>query len=104
MSKIKVLIANPNEAIESLVINNTLADLQRLVGGYIETITLPTGQVLIINEDGAINGMILNRLVKTGDRILALHGPIVVVRPNGDDFTSVRGQDLAWFQYNSQEI
>lgn len=32
-------------------IDFTLAELQKLVGGYIEVLALPDGRILIINED-----------------------------------------------------
>lgn len=104
MNNITVLVANPGEDIMKREIPNTLAALQELVGGHIETITLPAGQILIVNEEGAIKGMPLNRLVRTFDRILALHGPIVLVRAADDHITSVSRHDWAWMQYNSKKV
>ncbi|MSQ55780.1 MAG: DUF3846 domain-containing protein [Betaproteobacteria bacterium] len=40
--------------------HTTFADLQKLVGGYVEVIKLPAGKVAIINEDGLPLGLAHN--------------------------------------------
>ena len=39
----------------------TLAELQGYVGGYIQCLYPPDGSVLVINEDGKLNGLPLNQ-------------------------------------------
>lgn len=38
----------------------TLEELQKLVGGYIQMITLPEDMVMVINEEGKMNRLPLN--------------------------------------------
>ena len=38
-------------------LDDTLAQLQQAVGGYIEAVTLPNGATMWLNEEGKINGL-----------------------------------------------
>ena len=54
LDKIRVIVKRPGEAAFMTVINNELETLQKIVGGYIETVTLADDFVVICNEDGKI--------------------------------------------------
>ena len=54
MQNIRVIIKKPNEEAYMTVIKNELETLQKIVGGYIETVTLADDFVVICNEDGRI--------------------------------------------------
>lgn len=56
MNKIKVLIKRPGELPRSVWISDTLENLQRTVGGCIETVTLQRGLVVICDEEGRLKG------------------------------------------------
>ena len=57
----KVIIKRPCDQFgEEATIPNTLEALQEAVGGYIETVTLNNGLVLICNEEGKIRDMPYN--------------------------------------------
>lgn len=51
-----VLIKEPKKAAYRKNIENTLEELQRTVGGYIETVTLNDKTVMIVDEDGKLKG------------------------------------------------
>ena len=56
--KITVFIARPEtDFLEQTEIDNTLETMQKIVGGYIETVTLSNGIVLICNEEGRLKGL-----------------------------------------------
>ena len=38
----------------------TLEKLQEIVGGYIEDLRLPNGKHMIVNEDGRLEGLMMN--------------------------------------------
>lgn len=78
--KIKCLLVEPYELPKEVIIDNTLKEKQRMVGGYIESVYLldDPDVVLICNEAGQMNGMKLNRYI--GYDIIA--GPFLIV---GDD-------------------
>lgn len=52
VSKIKVIYKPVNGSPELKEINGELAEVQELVGGYIEVVPLPEGVQLILNEEG----------------------------------------------------
>jgi hypothetical protein len=57
----KVIIKRPCDQFgEETTIPNTLRALQEAVGGYIETVTLDNGVVLICNEEGRLRDMPYN--------------------------------------------
>lgn len=77
-------------------IDNTLEAMQSYVGGYIEAVTIAEGIVLICDEDGKMKGYMPNRAWVKGDRILdIIVGDIMFVRSEGDEFESIRQEDIA---------
>lgn len=47
--------------VEEIVLSNDLVDLQKIVGGFIETIHLPDKRIMIVDEDGKMKGKPLNK-------------------------------------------
>ena len=86
----KALRKRPGEAWEEVKIENTLEALQREVGGYIETISLLSDLVLIVNEEGRINGMRFNMSLCG----MQLFGTILAVGFKGDEFCDIPGKHL----------
>lgn len=86
----KALRKRPGEAWKEVEIENTLEALQAEVGGYIETVTLLSDLVLIVNEEGAINDMPFNMNLCG----MQLFGTILAVGVDGDEFCDVPGQHL----------
>jgi len=59
--KIKCIIKRPDEQFGHVAwISDSLENLQKTVGGYIETATLDNGVVLIVNEEGRLRNMPYN--------------------------------------------
>lgn len=61
MNKIKVMIVEPNKLPYIKTIDTTLKSYQEIVGGNIEIILAEKGCLLVINDEGKINGSPLNR-------------------------------------------
>lgn len=79
----KALIKNPgDESFREIITENDLKSLQRLVGGYIETVTLATDACIICNEEGRIMGMQPNCNYCGIDFV----GPILIVGVDEADF------------------
>lgn len=79
----KALIKNPgDESFREIITENDLKSLQRLVGGYIETVTLATDACVICNEEGRIMGMQPNCNYCGIDFV----GPILIVGVDEADF------------------
>lgn len=63
MEKIRVLIVEPNKEPKQVKIEHNLRKLQEIVGGRIDIIELDYNTDIIINDDGKINGLTLNRVI-----------------------------------------
>lgn len=81
MKKIKVLIKRPGEPPRSVWISDTLENLQRTVGGYIEIVTLQRGLVVICDEEGRLKGKPYNCTV----RGVSFVGDIVIAGQEGEE-------------------
>lgn len=82
MEKIFVWIKRPNEPPRHVWISNTLENLQRNVGGYIETVTLAPDLVVICNEEGRLRGLPHNCEICGVDFV----GDIIITGISGEDF------------------
>ena len=84
--KIHVMVKEPghNAKWERREVENTLRTFQGLVGGYIETVTVCDGLVLIVNEEGKLQNLEPNVLVRND----WLAGTVVAVGVAGEDFAS----------------
>ena len=80
MSRIKVIIKRPDEKIGHMTwISDSLENLQRTVGGYIETVPLSEDTVIICNEEGRLRGLEPNCRVGR----VSLVGTIIVAGVQG---------------------
>lgn len=89
---IQVVMCEPGKRACITTVENTLASLQRLVGGYIEAVYPFDDPVAIIcNEEGKLNGLELNRALrdKSGKVYDIIAGPFLVVGLGEEDFTSL---------------
>lgn len=57
---IKAVGKHPGHMLHNVWIKNDLEELQRFVGGYIETVTVAPKLVLICNEEGRLQNMDFN--------------------------------------------
>lgn len=63
MSKIRILIVEPNKEPRQAKIEHTLQNLQNIVGGLIEFVELEHNVDLICNEEGKLRSLELNRVI-----------------------------------------
>ena len=80
---ISVIVKSPDEKVGHLeTIRNELEDLQKIVGGYIETVPAYDGALLVCNEEGAIRGFDPNFASPYG----IIRGTVFVCGTDGEDF------------------
>lgn len=92
---IKVLIVEPNKAPYTKEIKNDLKTMQNLVGGFIECIGLNGSALAIVNEEGKIMGLPLNRGIGRNGRIFdIIFGNMVIVGADGCDFGDLSEEDI----------
>ena len=95
--EISVLRCQPGKTAEVVKIPNTLKSLQSEVGGYIECVYPSSDPIaLIVNEEGKIHGLPLNRALYTedGEQFDIACGNLLIVGLTEDDFGSLRGDLL----------
>lgn len=85
MYKIKVLIKDPGKKPRSVSISHRLENLQKIVGGYIETVTFAEDLVIICNEEGRLQGLPYNCDICG----VSFVGTIIFAGINGDEFADV---------------
>lgn len=92
MTQIRVVKKIPGLGIIISWIDNDLAEFQKYVDGYIETVPLAgtPGILLIVNEEGKLRGMQPN-IINGGD---VLVGPVMAVRAGSEDFISLTDDDI----------
>lgn len=83
--KIKVIVKDPGKPARVVWISNTLENLQRTVGGYIETVTISTDVVIICNEEGKLLGLPHNCRLCGCDFV----GTLIIVGIDKDEFCSL---------------
>lgn len=90
----KVLKYKVNTAPELIDIENGLEAMQYEVDGYIETVTFPSANaVLVCNEEGKVKNYPMNAIVTNGDMILhTIHGDFFICSFEGDVFTDVTAE------------
>ena len=91
---IKVVLVEVNKSPVIHEIDNSLKGLQTIVGGYIESVSLPPYDrqlVLICNEEGKLIGLPPNRLL--GNDVIM--GTFFITKSNDEgDFVSLNEGDL----------
>ncbi|MDO4649679.1 MAG: DUF3846 domain-containing protein [Eubacteriales bacterium] len=96
-----VLLIKPNEYPQKIEISSELEELQKAVGGNIE-VTYPflDEVCLIMNEEGKINGMPLNRALRSedGDVYDIVAGDFLVVGLTEDSFGSLSPEQMEKFE------
>lgn len=86
----KAIRKKPGAQPEIIEVDNTLKALQAEVDGYIETVTIASGVVVICNEEGVLRGMPYNCRFVGVDFV----GTILVVGRNKDEFCDVPEADF----------
>lgn len=85
MDKIKAITKRPGMRPVSTWITPSLKALQKLVGGYIETVTLCSDLCVLCDEEGLLKGKEYNCTVAG----VSFVGDIAVVGVNGDCFVDL---------------
>ena len=90
--KIKVLLLEPDKVAKVVEIGTSLEAMQKVVGGLIETAYyFDDPVVLVVNDEGKINGMPLNRGIYDQNKKLVdiIAGTAFLCGDNGERFTDL---------------
>lgn len=86
----KVIIKRIDQKPEVTEIENTLEAMQNVVGGYIETIHVRSGCMMLCNEEGRLQNLPYNFTLGTNHIV----GDVLFTRQNGTDFTDLDDRDI----------
>lgn len=97
MSKISVIIKEPDKRPRRVNIENSLQNLQRWVGGYIETVHLvcydkyqrPRTIVMIVNEEGKWTDLPFNFVLQQGRFRETIVGTAIFCGQDGEDLADL---------------
>lgn len=100
--KIKVVFQSPGDISKVITIENDLKPMNELIGGYLETLTLSNGLVLIMDEEGRLKGLPDNiRCAQYG----TIAGTVFVTADEEEDFRSLTTEEIqsarAWLMKHS---
>ncbi len=106
MSKIRVLMCPAERAPYITNVENSLKNMQAIVGGYIEAVTLSTSPavVLICNEEGRINGLPLchstpsPKMIGSTHERFDIHGDCFICGASGEEFADLPEPRSQWLQ------
>ena len=92
--KIKCIVKRPDEQFGHVTwVSASLENLQKTVGGYIETVMFDNGVVLICNEEGKLRDMPYNFTLRRIHGIIPIHNPIfgtvIACGASGDEFADI---------------
>ena len=97
MGKIKAIIKRPDEKAGHVTnISCTLENLQKTVEGPIETVTLPGGAVLVMNEEGKLKGLQHNFVMGLPPFYQQVVGTVVILGRKGSEFTDCPMEFKVW--------
>lgn len=104
--KIKCIVKRPDEQFGHMTwVSDSLENLQKTVGGLIETVRLDNGTMLIFNEEGAIRRLpynfTLGRVweINSNDSIMLrnpIFGTVIVCGTDGEDFSDIPIDTREW--------
>lgn len=98
--KIKVVLVEPNKKATITEIENTLENLQNIVGGYIECIYPFEDNVgIIANEEGKLIGLEPNRVLRddNGNAVDIIFGTFIITGLTEDDFGSLTDEQAEYY-------
>lgn len=83
---IKCLVKQPGKQLQLGAIPNTLHAFQDAVGGYIEAIPLGPNLVMIVNEEGKLQGLPYNFRINLNGYEDVIVWPCLIVGAKGEEF------------------
>lgn len=81
----KAIFKDPLKESKIIDVENSVAGIQKVIGGYFEAITIEEDACILCDEEGKIKRLKPN-CIYNGELIV---GPVLVVGVKGEDFTDV---------------
>ena len=94
MEKLRVVIKRCGEKPCYKEIDNTLEELQGIVGGYIEVYPVNKNISIICNEEGKLLDLPINFIIQSNRRIEIINGDCLFVGNSDYDFRSLTIEEV----------
>lgn len=88
---VRVLTCKVAETPKVEIIENTLANLQKFVGGYIEISYAVEGITMIVNEEGRLQKLNPNFIIRSFDVVV---GDVLFIGSTGEEFSSISDDEI----------
>jgi hypothetical protein len=88
----RVLKKTPGNPAQIVEIDNSLEAMQKVVGGYIQSVPLFDGIFLICNEEGKLGGLPHNFILNSADEVV---GTAFFAGDAGEDFAAISDVEIA---------
>lgn len=85
--KIRIVMVPADRPAYVTHVENSLRNLQKIVGGNIETLTLESGMIIVCNEDGMALGLSRN------ENLPEFVGDVFITTASGDEFVDLDEND-----------
>ncbi len=93
MAKIKVVICPADREAYVTNISDSLENLQKHVGGYIEAVTVCSDLVILCNEEGRLLGLPENKSLP----FCSFVGDCIILAARGDEFTDLSDEQARFW-------
>lgn len=92
---VRMLLVSPGQEPKEVPVEDSVRALQKLVGGRFQIVYPWDDACLICNDEGKLNGMHPNRVVRTGlMSVDVIHGPFLVSGFSKDDLDSLTDEQM----------
>lgn len=88
--KIVVLVKEPFKEPEVRTIHNDGDEIRKILGGYIEPVTVKKGVLILCDEEGKVEGKQHNFFVRVGNEIVdEIVGTAIICGEDEEDFAGI---------------
>ena len=91
-SRIKIIIVEPGRQPKAVEVDNQLYVFQKIVGGYIETLSLAPNNIIVCDEEGKLKGYPTNRYVGKYRDVIC--GTFFVTKSEDSEFVSFTQEEI----------
>ena len=94
-----VLLLESGKTARPVLINNTMEDMEKIVGGRTASVNLPEGCLLMLREGANLTDLPANRVIRRNGRITdVIVGTCFICGTDGDHFASLTKSQMEFFK------
>lgn len=94
MNKLKIVIKEVNKQAETVEIEDSIVEFQKIVGGFIEVLHFSDDILMILNEEGKLKGLPLNFILENEIYEEQIVGNVFFASKNGVEIDSLSTKQI----------